>query len=260
MVFAVQVGDALRVYVRNGDAELRQVAQTLVVHADVDPTRLVTLVADLDSSLGWSGPAATAGDRVLGHPAVSPATARQITQPTPKPARPVPPVKAAKATTPADVAGRGARFRRLLEQAPPEGLTRTQLARHLGYSPGAMPVSKWVREGLADGWLVKVNVGGGPTSATFRAVNAPGGSAATDDTPQSQRAAILAEITRRHPEPVSAADLGHLFPDRAFWRTGTMHNRLGVLVDKGLVVRTGEPGSYRWALTTSAAPVAVAGS
>lgn len=70
VVFAVQAGDVLRVYVRNGDAELRQVAQS-AVHTEVDPGRLVTLVADLDDQFGWTGPFATAGAAAFRRPAVA---------------------------------------------------------------------------------------------------------------------------------------------------------------------------------------------
>jgi hypothetical protein len=256
VVFAVQQGDALRVYVRNGDAELRQVAQTAVNVADVDPVHLVTLVADLDAQLGWSGPAA-AGGRVLGHPAVAALAAQTAAagpkkpKPTkPKAARPTPADRAGR--TPEAVVGRAARFRQLLDAAPPEGYSRPELCRRLGYSPGADAVSVWVREGLAAGWLIVVNPGGGPHPQTFRSVDVAGPppQPPTDDA-ATQRAALMVEITARHPEPVAAADLSHLF-SQSEWRTGTMHNRLNYLVDHGLLIRTGEVGSYRWALAGAA--------
>jgi hypothetical protein len=260
VVFAVQQGDALRVYVRNGDAELRQVAQTAVNVADVDPVHLVTLVADLDAQLGWTGHAA-AGGRVLGHPAVAALAAADSAAD-----RPVKKRGYVGRQQPEAVAARRARALRLFDKAPAEGLSRVEVGAAIGYASGNADFSSWVKQLVATGRLVQVSPGGGPLAARYR--GAAGDQTTTDDqtttgpTPtraqakklarqagasqgRDRRDRLLTMLRERAPEPVSSADFSAvLLPGER--QTGALHMTLQWLVDHGQAVRSGESGSYRW--------------
>lgn len=82
VVYATQSGDVLRVWVRSDGADVREVLRSTVT-VELDPARLVGLVADLDTEFGWSNGATP--------PPVVPKRVRQLaaataakTTPTPK--------------------------------------------------------------------------------------------------------------------------------------------------------------------------------